>query len=57
VDRVIDGPGGPLRLHTLRPEDARACYLHLYDGGWALGGPDRQDQTLMQFATARPLSP
>jgi acetyl esterase len=51
VDRVIDGPGGALRLRVLRPETARACYLHIHGGGWALGGADRQDQTLMRFAT------
>jgi acetyl esterase/lipase len=52
VDRVIDGPAGPLRLHVLTPGKVRACYLHVHGGGWALGGPDRQDQTLLRFASA-----
>jgi acetyl esterase len=52
VDRVIAGPGGPLRLRVLRPVAARACYLHVHGGGWALGGPDRQDRTLLRFAAA-----
>ena len=52
VDRVIDGPGGALRLRVLRPENVRACYLHVHGGGWVLGRVDRQDQSLMQFATA-----
>jgi acetyl esterase len=52
VDRFIDGPGGPLRLRVLRSGEVRACYLHVHGGGWALGGPDRQDQTLVRFASA-----
>jgi acetyl esterase len=52
TERVIDGPAGPLRLHMLTSGHVRACYLHVHGGGWALGGPDRQDQTLMRFATA-----
>ena len=52
VERVIAGPAGPLRLRVLGSGDARACYLHVHGGGWALGGPDRQDQTLLRFANA-----
>jgi acetyl esterase/lipase len=26
--------------------------LHVHEGGWALGGPGRQDQTLLRFASA-----
>jgi acetyl esterase len=52
VERVIDGPAGPLRMHVLSPGRVRACYLHMHGGGWALGGPDRQDQTLLRFANA-----
>src|SRR3954447_21892974 len=52
VERVIDGPGGPLRLRVLRDGEVRACYLHVHGGGWALGGPDRQDATLLAFARA-----
>jgi len=56
VDRVIDGPAGPLRLHVLTPGKVRACYLHVHGGGWALGGPDRQDRTLLRFASAARLA-
>jgi acetyl esterase len=56
VERVIDGPAGPLRLRVLRSSAVRACYLHLHGGGWALGGPDRQDQTLLRFASAARLA-
>jgi acetyl esterase/lipase len=52
VERVIEGPGGPLRLRVLGPERPRAYYLHVHGGGWALGGADRQDQTLLRFARA-----
>jgi acetyl esterase len=52
VERVINGPAGPLRLHVLRPGNVRACYVHVHGGGWALGGSDRQDQTLSWFARA-----
>jgi acetyl esterase len=52
VERMIEGPAGPLRIRVLGSGDVRACYLHLHGGGWALGGPDRQDQTLLRFASA-----
>src|SRR3954451_12096078 len=52
LDHVIEGPGGPLRLRVLSCGDVRACYLHVHGGGWARGGPDRQDQTLLRFARA-----
>jgi acetyl esterase len=52
VERVIDGPSGPLRLRVLGSGKVRACYLHVHGGGWALGGSDRQDQTLSWFARA-----
>jgi acetyl esterase len=51
-EREIAGPAGPLRLRVLRSGDVRACYLHVHGGGWALGGPDRQDGTLLRFAAA-----
>jgi acetyl esterase/lipase len=52
VERVIDGPAGPLRLRILSSRSVRACYLHVHGGGWALGAPDRQDQALLRFARA-----
>ena len=52
VDRAIEGPGGPLRLRLLARGGARACYVHIHGGGWALGGADRQDETLNGFALA-----
>jgi acetyl esterase len=52
AELLIDGPAGPLRARLLSPGTVRACYLHVHGGGWALGGPDRQDRTLMRFASA-----
>jgi acetyl esterase/lipase len=52
AERVIDGPAGPLRLRVFRSGEVRACYLHLHGGGWALGSPDSQDQTLWRLASA-----
>jgi acetyl esterase/lipase len=52
VERVIEGPAGPLGLRVLSSGKVRACYLHVHGGGWALGGPDRHDQTLLRFASA-----
>jgi acetyl esterase/lipase len=45
-------PAGPLGLRVLSSGKVRACYLHVHGGGWALGGPDRHDQTLLRFASA-----
>jgi acetyl esterase len=52
TERVIDGEAGPLQLRVLGSGDVRASYLHVHGGGWALGGPDRQDQTLLRFASS-----
>jgi acetyl esterase len=47
---TIDGPGGDLPLRVLAAEEVRGCYVHVHGGGWASGGPDRQDQSLLQLA-------
>jgi acetyl esterase/lipase len=52
LERVIEGPAGPLRMRVLTSGKVRACYLHVHGGGWALGGADRQDQALLRFARA-----
>ena len=45
TDRVIEGPGGDLRLRVFSPEGVtRALFLHLHAGGWILGGPEMADQ-------------
>jgi acetyl esterase len=44
VDTEFDGPGGPLRLRTFRPDGtARATMLHIHGGGWFFGKPEMTD--------------
>ena len=50
-DRVIDGPGGPLNLHIIIPEEPKAAYLHIHGGGWVLGSEKNQDPMLRRLAT------
>jgi acetyl esterase/lipase len=44
VDRVIDGPGGPLRLRTFTAEHPTAVMLHIHGGAWMAGTPESIDQ-------------
>jgi len=44
LDRVIEGPGGSLRLRVFPPEGAATgLFLHIHGGGWILGGPKMGD--------------
>ncbi len=49
-DREIAGPGGPLNLHIIVPENPRAAYLHIHGGGWVLGSELNQDPMLRRLA-------
>lgn len=49
-DREIAGPGGPLNLHIIVPEQPRAAYLHIHGGGWVLGSEKNQDPMLRRLA-------
>jgi acetyl esterase len=53
VDRVIAGPGGPMRLRTFSPPggQARAVFLHLHGGGWSIGRPEMGDLANEALAT------
>lgn len=54
VDRIIEGPAGPLPLRMFGAPGARAVLLHIHGGGWALGAHDLQDPLLEAVAaTAR----
>ena len=43
---MIDGPGGPLGLRIIAPENPNGIYLHIHGGGWVIGGPEEQDPRL-----------
>jgi acetyl esterase len=48
----IDGPGGPLMLRIIAPEQEPAgAFLHLHGGGWTLGENDMQDPRLKRLAS------
>lgn len=51
-DRIITGPGGPLRLRIVRPKtrSERGVYLHLHGGGWMIGSPEENDARLRRHA-------
>jgi acetyl esterase/lipase len=44
VDRVIDGPAGPLRLRTFAAENPTGVMLHIHGGAWMAGTPEAIDQ-------------
>ncbi|MEO6398994.1 MAG: alpha/beta hydrolase fold domain-containing protein, partial [Tepidiformaceae bacterium] len=50
-DREIAGPGGPLNLHIIVPENPRAAYLHVHGGGWVLGSEMNSDPMLRRIAS------
>jgi acetyl esterase len=48
----IDGPGGPLMLRIIAPDQEPAgAFLHLHGGGWTLGENDMQDPRLKRLAS------
>ena len=51
VDRLIEGPAGPLPLRVFATPGARGVLLHIHGGGWALGSHDLQDPLLEAIAT------
>lgn len=47
----IDGPGGPISLRIIAPEDEpKGSFLHIHGGGWTLGESDGQDLRLQRVA-------
>jgi acetyl esterase/lipase len=36
---AIDGPGGPIPLRIIAPENPRGIYFHIHGGGWNTGLP------------------
>ena len=51
-DVDIDGPGGPISLRIIAPQEreARGTFLHFHGGGWTLGESDGQDVRLQRLA-------
>jgi acetyl esterase/lipase len=43
VDRIIEGPAGPLRLREFRPQQVKGAMLHIHGGGWMTGEPELTD--------------
>lgn len=49
-DISIDGPGGPLTLRIIAPENPKGAFLYLHGGGWTFGSADGQDPLLEAVA-------
>ena len=43
LDRVVDGPRGPVRLREIRPAQPTGVLLHIHGGGWVTGEPALTD--------------
>lgn len=47
---AIDGPGGPIPLRIIAPDNPRGVYFHIHGGGWTFGTADEQDPWLERIA-------
>ncbi|WP_210497061.1 alpha/beta hydrolase [Microvirga antarctica] len=47
---AIDGPGGPIPLRIIAPEQPKGVYLHIHGGGWIWGTAYEQDPWLDRLA-------
>lgn len=47
---TIDGPGGPIPLRIIAPDNPRGVYFHIHGGGWTWGTSDEQDPWLDRLA-------
>jgi acetyl esterase/lipase len=43
VDRIIDGPAGPIRLRTFVPDQVDGVLFHTHGGAWLGGSPEMMD--------------
>ncbi len=52
--RVIEGPGGDIKLRIIHPEgrETRGIFLHIHGGGWVWGGPHHHDPQMTALADA-----
>lgn len=46
MTREIRGPGGPVSLRLVAPEQPRGVYMHIHGGGWMNGANDQNDPLL-----------
>ncbi|MEN3973781.1 alpha/beta hydrolase [Emcibacter sp. SYSU 3D8] len=46
MTREIPGPGGPIQLRLVAPEQPRGVYMHIHGGGWMNGANDQNDPLL-----------
>ena len=47
----IDGPGGPMPLRVIAPEQqSTGVFLHFHGGGWTVSASDLQDRRLQRLA-------
>jgi acetyl esterase len=55
-DRVLDGPGGPLRVRLYRPEAAGPlpALVYFHGGGWVVGSLDSHDPLCRAIAARAP---
>jgi acetyl esterase len=44
VDRMIEGPAGPIRLRTFTHERPEGVLFHIHGGAWMAGSPEMMDQ-------------
>ncbi len=47
---AIGGPGGPIPLRIIAPDNPRGVYFHIHGGGWTWGTADEQDPWLDRLA-------
>jgi acetyl esterase/lipase len=47
---AIDGPGGPIPLRIIAPDNPHGVYFHIHGGGWTWGTADEQDPWLDRLA-------
>ncbi|MFB4271435.1 alpha/beta hydrolase [Nonomuraea sp. GTA35] len=52
TERVVDGPGGPIRLRVFTPDQPRAVLYRIHGGGWAAGAPEDDDTLNDRIARA-----
>lgn len=50
--KVVEGPGGPIKLRCVVPDEPTGVHLHFHGGGWVVGRPHLKDSTYVALADA-----